>query len=236
MSTYSRAVCLCSPAWYTADDMVISYHGGQCFKVSSGNTTLALNPIAKGSTFTPVKFGADTAFVSVNHPDFNGVEQVTYGERVPFVIRGAGEYEIGEVTARGFGVQTRYAGEERYNTIYQIMLEGINMVILGALASGTIDAKILEQFGDVDILFVPIGGGDVLDAASASSLGVKLEAHAVIPTHYDHGALAAFLKEEGVEDARPVEKLTIKKKELADREGDIVVLKDLSKIYDRTSL
>ena len=29
--------------------MVISYHGGQCFKVSFGDTTLAFNPISKKS-------------------------------------------------------------------------------------------------------------------------------------------------------------------------------------------
>ena len=206
--------------------MVITYHGGECFKVASGETTIAFNPIAKESKkFEPVKFGVETAFVSMNHPDFNGVAQVTYGEKVPFVVSGPGEYEIGEVTARGFGVKTEYDGKERFNTIYQVMLEGINIVYLGALSSAMIDAKILEQFGDVDILFVPVGGGDVLDAASASSLGVKLEAHVIIPMHYDKGALAAFLKEEGVEDVKAEEKFTVKKKELTEMEGAILVLK-----------
>ena len=126
--------------------MVITYHGGECFKVSSGMTTLACNPIAKGSKqFSPVKFGVDTAFVSMNHPDFNGIEQVAYGDKTPFVVSGPGEYEIGEVTARGFGVKTTYDGEERYNTIYQVMLEGVNIVFLGALSSSTIDAKILQS-------------------------------------------------------------------------------------------
>jgi L-ascorbate metabolism protein UlaG (beta-lactamase superfamily) len=206
--------------------MVITYHGGECFKVASGNTTLAFNPIAKESRkFAPVKFGVETVFVSMHHSDFNGIAQVTYGEKVPFVVSGPGEYEIGEVTARGFGMKTTYDDKELYNTIYQVMLEGINMVFLGALSSSIIDAKILEQFGDVDILFVPVGGDDVLDASSASSLGVKLEAHVIIPMHYDAAALEAFLKEEGVEDVKAEEKFTVKKKELLEREGDIVVLK-----------
>jgi L-ascorbate metabolism protein UlaG (beta-lactamase superfamily) len=205
--------------------MVITYHGGECFKVSSGSTTLAFNPIAKGSKqFAPVKFGVDVVFTSLNHSDFNGIEQVTYGDKVPFVISGPGEYEIGEVTVRGFGVQTMYDGVERYNTIYHVALEGINIVFLGALSSGTIDAKILERFGDIDILFVPIGGGDVLEPASASALGVKLEAHLIIPMHYEKDTLAAFLKEEGVE-AHAQEKCTVKKKDLLEMEGDILVLK-----------
>lgn len=205
--------------------MVITYHGGECFKVSFGETTLAFNPVAKGSKLSPVKFGADVAFVSMNHPDFNGAEHMVYGEREPFVAMGPGEYEIGEVTARGFGVKTTYDGEERYNTIYQVMLEGINMVFLGALGESAIDPKILEEFGDIDILFVPIGGGDVLDVPQASALGVKLEARIIIPMHYDQKALTAFLKEESSEGLAPEEKLTIRKKDLIDKEGVIVVLK-----------
>ncbi len=205
--------------------MVITYHGGELFKVSFGDTTIAFNPIAKGSKLTPVKFGADVAFVTMNHPDFNGVEQMAYGERQPFVASGPGEYEVGEVTARGFGVKTMYDGEERFNTIYQVMLEGINMVFLGALGESTIDPKILEKFGDIDILFVPIGGGDVLDVPAASALGVKLEARVIIPMHYDKNALTAFLKEESSEGLAAEEKLTIKKKDLIDKEGVIVVLK-----------
>lgn len=205
--------------------MVITYHGGECFKVTFGDTTIAFNPISKGSKLTPVKFGADVAFVTMNHPDFNGIEQMAYGERQPFVASGPGEYEIGEVTARGFGVKTTYDGEERFNTIYQVMLEGINMVFLGALGDSAIDPKIREKFGDIDILFVPIGGGDVLDVPAASALGVKLEARVIIPMHYDKNALTAFLKEESSEGLTPEEKLTIKKKDLIDKEGVIVVLK-----------
>lgn len=206
--------------------MVITYHGGECFKVAFGDTTLAFNPPAKGSKLAaPVKFGADVVFVSLNHEDFNGVEQVAYGGREPFVVRGPGEYEVGEVTARGYGVPTTYDGEQRFTTIYQVMLEGINLVFLGPLGESTLDPKILGQLGDVDILFVPIGGGDVLDVPAASALGVKLEARAVIPMHHDVSSLTAFCKEEGVEQAAAEEKLTVKKKDLLAMEGAIVVLK-----------
>lgn len=204
--------------------MVITYHGRECFKVSFGDTTLAFNPISKKSKLTGAKFGADVAFVSINHPDFNGVEQVTYGDREPFVVKGPGEYEIGDVTARGFGVPTTYEKKPMVNTVYQVRLEGINIVFLGA-QSEALDAKILEAIDDVDILFVPIGGGDVLDVPAASALGVKLEARLVIPMHYDDKALKAFLKEEGAEGTKPTDKLTIKKKDVSVMSGEIVVLK-----------
>ena len=204
--------------------MVITYQGGQCFKVSFGDTTLAFDPIAKQSKLPSVKFGADVAFISLNHPNFNGADQAAHSTKEPYVVQGPGEYEVGEVTARGYGVKTTYDGVERYNTIYQVRLEEMNIIFLGALGSAEIDPKILGEFGDIDILFVPIGGGDVLDVPQASKLAVKLEAKCIIPMHYDKNALAAFLKEIG-SDAAPVDKLTLKKKDLLEMEGAVVVLK-----------
>ncbi len=205
--------------------MIITFHGAQCFKVSFGDTTLVFDPISKKSKLDGVKFGADVAFVSLNHPDFNGGEEMAFGAKEPFVVQGPGEYEVGDVTARGFGVKTTYEGVERYNTIYQVTLEGINIVFLGALGNEAIDPHILGELDDIDILFVPIGGGDVLDVPAATKLATKLEARCIIPMHYTDTALKAFFKEEGVDAVKPLEKLTIKKKDLLEMEGEIVVLK-----------
>ncbi len=205
--------------------MVITHHGGQCFKVTFGATTLVFDPISKKSKLDPVKFGADVACISMHHPNFDGVAEVTYGAKEPFVIDGPGEYEVGEITARSFGVPTTYENTPRINTIHRVTLEGINMVFLGALGEETIDPAILGELDTIDILFLPIGGGDVLDVPAASKLATKLEPHCVIPMHYDSKALEAFLKEEGTEDVKPQEKLTVKKKDLLEMEGTIVVLK-----------
>jgi L-ascorbate metabolism protein UlaG (beta-lactamase superfamily) len=204
--------------------MVITHHGGQCFKVSFGDTTIAFDPISKKSKLAPVKFGADIAFISLNHPDMNGAEEVAFGAKQPFIVQGPGEYEVGEVTARGYGVETMVGGVKKWNTIYQVTLEGINMVFLGALGNENIDPQILGELGDIDILFVPIGGGDVLDVPAASKLAAKLEPHCIIPMHYTDAALKAFLKEEGSDNGKPQEKLTVKKKDLLEMESEIVIL------------
>ena len=204
--------------------MVITYQGGECFKISFGDVTLAFNPISKKSKLTPAKFGSDVALVTMNHPDFNGVEQVAHGNKQPFVISGPGEYEVGTVTVRGFGVKTTFDKKVRYNTIYQVRLEDINIIFLGALSEPEIDPKILGEFGDVDILFVPIGGDEVLEVPQASKLSFKLEAKLIIPMHYDSKALKEFLKEESADSVKPIDKLTIKKREVSAMEGEIVVL------------
>jgi len=213
------------PLLYTGATMVISYNGGQSFKVSFGDTTLAFNPASKTSKLSdPVKYGADAAFVSFWHKDFNGTDQVAHGTKQPFVVDTPGEFEIGSVVARGFGVKTTYDKIEGYNTIFQVRLEDMNMVFLGALNDPEIDPKILSELGDIDILFLPIGGGDVLEVPQASKLGVKLEAKLVIPMHYEKASLDTFLKEESKEGLKPVDKLTIKRSGVAVMEGEVVVL------------
>ena len=206
--------------------MVITYHDGQCFKITHGDITIVFDPIAKESKhFTSVKFGADIALVSMRHPNFNGTKEVTYGNKEPFVIDGPGEYEVGEVTVRGFGVRTEYDGSIRYNTVYQVGVDGMTIVFLGSLANPEqLDTSILGELGTIDVLFTPIGGGDVLEVPQASKLAVKLEANCVIPMHYDATALKAFLEEESAEGVTLVDKITLKKKDVAEMTGSIVVL------------
>ena len=204
--------------------MVISYLGGECFKISQGELTLAINPPAKGSKLASAKFGADLALVSLDHEDFNGTDNASFGERQPFVIRGAGEYEVKGVAVRGFGVPTTYGKQATINTIYSISLEGMNLCFMGAISSPELPAAAKQDRDDIDILFVPVGGGDVLEHAPAYKLAVQLGPKVIIPMHYDASTLKAFLKEAGAEATKPEEKLTVKKKDLEGKQGEVVVL------------
>ncbi len=203
--------------------MVISYFGGQCFKITQGDLTIAINPPSKDSTLKSVRFGSDVVLVSQDHEDFNGVENMTYGEREPFVITGPGEYEIKGIAVRGFGCPSQFGGEH-LNTIYSVLLEGTNLCFLGAVGSTTLPPAAKQELDDVDILFVPVGGDGVLEHSEAYKLAVSLEPKAIIPMHYTPATLKAFLKEASAEEVKPVEKLTTKKKELEGKEAEIIVI------------
>ncbi len=204
--------------------MVISYAGGECFKVSQGDLTLSFNPPNRDSKLASAKFGADIALVSLDHADFNGVENAAFGERQPFVIEGPGEYEVKEVAVRGFGTTSEYAGKKGINTIYSVSLEGMNLCFLGALGNAELPASAKAELDDIDVLFLPVGGNGVLSHAPAYKLAVQLEPKVIIPMHYDATTLKAFLKEAGAEGTKAEEKLTIKKKDLDGKEAEVVVL------------
>jgi L-ascorbate metabolism protein UlaG (beta-lactamase superfamily) len=211
--------------------MVITHHGGQCFKVTFGDLTLVFDPISKNGTLPAVRFGADIALISRNHPDMNGSEEVSFGGKELFVISGPGEYERGGVTVQGFLTKSEYGlakGQpEATNTVYAVKLEGMTLVHLGALAEPQLSQEAREAIDDIDILFVPVGGDGVLDAAEASKLSTLLEPKIIIPMHWSgmghDKALEAYIKEEGG-DAEKVDKLTIKKKDTADKDGAIIVI------------
>lgn len=203
--------------------MVISYLGGECFKVSQGDLTLSFNPPGKGSTLASAKFGADIALVSLDHRDFNGLDNAAFGEREPFAIEGPGEYEVRGVDVRGWGAKASYDGKETINTIYSVGLEGMNLAFLGALSSGDLPLSAKQELDDIDILFVPV---DTLGAAAAHKLVVQLEPKAVVPMHYSDASLKAYLKEAGAEGTKAIERLTLKKKDLEGKSAEIVVLSD----------
>ena len=208
--------------------MVVSYHGGQFIRVTFGDTTVAFDPVSKESKLPKTRFGADVALVSLNHPDMNGIEQVTHGERAPFVIDGPGEYEVKKMIVAGVLSESEYGTEKRLNTMYRVTIDGTNLVFLGALNERKLSPSARAALDGVDVLFVPIGGEGVLDASEAHELSVELEPHIVIPIHYGllgrKDALKHFLKEEGAEEVKPVEKFTFKQKDIESEEGRMVVL------------
>lgn len=195
-----------------------------------GDTTLAFNPISKkSSSYKPVRFSADVALVSIQHPDFNGVDQVKHGDKEPFIVRGPGEYEVNGVAIRGYLSSSEYDGKRHHNTIYVVELDGMRLCYLGALGEKEISHEAREALEDIDILFAPIGGNGVLDATSAYKLSVALEPRIIIPMLHDGSgssddSIATFLEEGGREKVTSVDKLTVKQKDVATKEGEIVVL------------
>ncbi len=224
--------------------MIITYHGVDFFKVSFGDTTIAVNPISKDSKIKSSRFGADITLVSLNSPEHNGSDVTSRGDkparpngrsgRESFLIKGPGEYEVLGVFIKGFLSKSNYpqiapqALSEKINTIYTVSLEGMTLCFLGALGDKELSAEAKEAIEEVDILFVPIGGDGVLDPTTAHKVAVQFEPKLIIPSHFgevgEAGALKKFLKEAGEESVKPVDKLTIKKKDLEGKEGDVIVL------------
>src|SRR3989338_8796986 len=206
--------------------MIITYFGKQFFKIQRGETVLSFNPVSKSSkTGINAHFWSGYCIVSTNHPDYNGLEQLSHGERVPFAITGPGDYEVKEIFIKGVLSEAVISDKKYINTIYIFSLDNINVVFLGALSNGEISKEAHEDINSPDILFIPIGGKGLLDAKMAAKLASSFEPKMIIPMDYDDASLKMFLKEIGEEKAEVVYKLTLKLKDLDGKEGEVVVLK-----------
>lgn len=208
--------------------MVITYYAGEFFKVQFGDIVLAFNPPSKESKYKSGRFGADIALSSLNHEDFNGLDTVASNGKEAFPITGPGEYEVAGTVIKGLSSASLYDVKEMINTIYLVALEGMNICFLGPLGSTELPPETASEIDEIDILFVPILGDGVLKAQEAYKFAVKLEPRLIIPMHFSDqkdANLGVFLKEAGVDKAKPLDKLTIKQKDLKDKEGEVVVLK-----------
>lgn len=200
---------------------------------------IALNPVSKSSKSGAIAhFGADIALVTANHPEYNGVERLSHGEREPFVINGPGDYEIKEIFIKGVMSEAFIAdpakdgASKKYvNTIYLFSVDGINIAFLGALGNAELSKESREALNNPDVLFIPVGGlpaqagKGMLDAKTAAKFTSSLEPKLIIPMDYDDASLKVFLKELGEEKAEVAEKLTLKRKDLDNKEGEVVILK-----------
>lgn len=207
--------------------MIITYYGVEFFKLQFGDTIIGINPVAKDSKHKSGRFASEIALVSNKHKDFSGTENLAFADKTPFVIDGPGEYEIKGVSIRGFLSKADYEGDYKLNTVYLISLEDMKLCHLGALSDGDLTSELKEQLEGIDILFVPVGGKGLLSPERAYKLCVELEPKIIIPMYYGDDAekaLKIFLKEGGAEAAKPIDKLTLKRKDLEGKEGEIVVL------------
>jgi L-ascorbate metabolism protein UlaG (beta-lactamase superfamily) len=193
---------------------------------------MAFNPVSKSSkSDIAVHFGADIALVTTNHPDYNGIEQLSHGEREPFVVNGPGDYEVKEIFIKGVLSDALIADKKYINTIYAFSVDEINIVFLGALADIEFSKESHEAINSPDILFIPVGGlpaqagKGMLDAKAAAKLASSLEPKLIIPMDYDDVALKTFLKELGEEKTEAVDKLTLKRKDLDNKEGEVIIFK-----------
>jgi len=211
--------------------MIITYYGKQFFKITQGEMVLAFNPVSKSSkTGINSHFGADLALVTTNYPDYNGLEQLEYGERVPFAVTGPGDYEVKEIFIKGVLSSANLSAKKYINTIYSLAVDNINIAFLGAISEENLSKETLESINEPDILFIPVGGKEqgMIDVKAAAKIASLLEPKMIIPMEYDEASLKMFLKEMGEESVEKVDKLTLKRKDLEGKATEVVVLSSLN--------
>lgn len=211
--------------------MEIIWLGHSCFQLRGKNVTLITDPFTPQQGYSLGKVNAPIVTVSHNHTGHNYVQGVGGNPRV---VRGPGEYEISDVLITGVAAfhDSKRGQELGRNTIYVIHMDDLVICHLGDLGHTLQEAQ-LEEVADADILLVPIGGYNTINATQAAEVISQVEPRIVIPMHYrteasagsrpDLEPLDKFCREMGVEAINPLPKLTVTRNSLP-QEPQVVIL------------
>ena len=211
--------------------MIITWAGYACFKIEGSSLTIITDPFDPSSGLKLSSKKADVVISSCEGPYHGNVEAIKEKGKEIKVITSPGEYEIQETFIYGIPVKVRSKkGSGGDIVIYRIEMEGLTLVHLGALETPLENGQ-LEHFEKTDIMFVPVGGGNYLNAVSARELISQISPKIVIPMCYKvSGAklsldgIEKFYKEMGVKPQEVLPKLKVSKKDLTLEETNIKVL------------
>lgn len=214
--------------------MQITWHGFSCFRITETlqghEVSIVIDPFEpQDGMKLPRNLAADVVITSHDHSLHNNVAGVA---GTPFVIDGPGEYEVKDAFITG--VPTYHdlvEGKEKgMNTMYYVTLGDIHIVHLGDLKH-PLEERHMEEFHQVDVLFVPVGGDSVLNAKQAAEVVAQLEPRIIVPMHYRVGSAGgksdtadAFLKVMAAGKVEPLPKLKISAKDLPQEETKVVIL------------
>lgn len=207
--------------------MDIEWYGHSCFRLRGAQGIVVTDPYGPTDEGRSGALRADIVTVSHAHP---GHDRVTSVDGPPFVIDGPGDYELRGIFVTGLRMAHDQEGGARrgHTTAYCVLLDDLSVCHLGDLGHRPSQEHV-EAIGNVDILLVPVGGGNSLGPAQAAEVVRLLDPSIVIPMHCRSGArpelepVARFLKEMGVDAAPPVPSLSITRGQLPE-EPELVVL------------
>jgi len=184
--------------------MEITYQGLSAIRLRGRETTVLVDPaqaqlpgLAKSGTGLVVRTEGAT------DPDRLRVHEGDVQE-----VSGPGEFEV-----RGVSVLGLPAGDI---TVMCVTIDDVRVVAAGRLRRQLTEDEI-DALGHVDVLVVPVGGGDALGAADAAKLVHAVEPAIVVPARYRATG--------GTEEYEPVDKFA---KEMGLAEGSWQPLPRLS--------
>ena len=199
--------------------MEITWLGHSCFRIKGKDAIVITDPCHPSLGYALGKLHADIVTLSHFHPGHSYSEAISSEFKE---IRGPGEYELKGIFITGIATfhDSEQGDKLGRNTVYVLEMDGITLVHMGDL--GHLPAsQLMEAIGDVDVLFLPVGGVSTIDGSTAAEIVRHLSPKIVIPMHYKTSAevrdlqpVDRFLTELGVKEMVSQRKLSINRSTL----------------------
>jgi len=217
--------------------MHVTWYGQSAYALRDGDTTVFIDPFGdmsaareRGITwdYPPISADAHLLLVTHEHVDHNGVEAIGGDPAVVRSLPGTHETPLGTVVSIASEHDDAAGTLRGPNTLLAFDFGGLRVAHLGDVGQSALRPEQMAGLGDVDLLFVPAGGGPVLDAARAAEVVSVLGPKVVVPMHYRTHRIN-FL--DPVDDfvarfdgVQVLEEAAFETRELPDGDGPLVVV------------
>ncbi|HNX47624.1 MAG TPA: MBL fold metallo-hydrolase [Methanomassiliicoccales archaeon] len=172
--------------------MRIIWHMHSCFEINDRSTVVMDPHDGRSIGVKPPSLRADIVTISHDHFDHNAV-RVIKGEYV--LVKDIAPRTVKGVAIRGItGFHDDVNGEKRGKmNIFHLTMDGVRFCHLGDLGHMLTDAHI-KELGEVDVLFLPVGGVFTIDGAQAQTLVRAINPRVAIPMHFRVGGLSMSIQ------------------------------------------
>ena len=174
--------------------MRIQWYGQSAFELAGEEASVFIDPFgdvsllaSRGLQFDyPAIEGVEAALLLVTHEhrDHNGVEAIGGSPTVLRSTAGTLESPVGEVVAVASEHDAAAGTQRGPNTIFVFTLDGLRIAHFGDFGQAALRDEQAAAIGQVDLVFMPVGGGPTVDAGQAREIVDRLAPRWVVPMHY----------------------------------------------------
>ncbi len=159
----------------------IRWHGHACFEIANGKVIVIDPHDGTSIGIPPPKTKADIILITHEHFDHNQARVVEKPESI--VVRESRELDgikIDVINAYHDKEKGMKRGEIK---IFKVEYGGIKFCHLGDLGH-LLDNEMIAKIGNIDILFIPVGGVFTINAREAMEMSRKIDTKVIVPMHY----------------------------------------------------
>jgi len=173
--------------------MRIRWYGQSTFLIS-GERSVFIDPFGamEGLAERGIEFeyppiegvGVDLLLVTHEHGDHNAVEVVGGSPQILRSTAGTFDSPVGTVVAVASEHDDAAGTERGPNTIFCFGLDRLRLCHFGDFGQAGLRDEQARAIGEVDVLFIPVGGGPTIGADAATAIVRELRPRLVVPMHY----------------------------------------------------
>lgn len=166
----------------------ITWHGHSCFSLTDSiGRTVVIDPFDDTVGYGDLNLRADALLITHDHFDHNNKRAVRARLNSFDTVESTGTWTVaGGLKVFGISSNHDMANGDIHgkNNIYVFSLGGLRFAHFGDFGQKNLSKEQLEAIGNIDVLFIPVGGVTTIDAPRASQIVQELKPKAVFPMHY----------------------------------------------------